>query len=179
VFGGFTFEPSDTAGEDLASAGYAKGVAMGGDLSRAPNGQAPKLMISARRDPLGANLDRLQVVKGWLAADGSTREHIYNVAWSGARRLDDDGGLPAVGSTVDLATASYGNTIGSPQLVTVWTDPDFNPAEPAFYYVRVLEIPTPRHQVYDALALGIDPDTTGYATTIQERAWSTPIWYTP
>ena len=152
---------------------------MGGDLSNAPRNRPPTLMIQARKDPMGAHLDRIQVVKGWLAADGTQHEQIYNVAWSGARQLAADGSLPPVGNTVDLATASYRNTIGTPQLATVWTDPDFNPSLPAFYYVRVLEIPTPRHQVYDAVALGMDPAATGYATTIQERAWSSAIWYSP
>jgi hypothetical protein len=179
VFGGFSFEPGAASRDDLASVGYRDGVPMGGDLSNAPRGRAPTLLIRARKDPLGANLDRIQVVKGWLAADGTTHERVYNVAWSGNRRLARDGTLPEIGSTVDLASASYENTIGDAQLGTVWTDPDFDRNDPAFYYVRVLEIPTPRHQVYDAVALGMDPGETGYATTLQERAWSTPIWYTP
>jgi len=179
VFGGFGFDAADAASDDIAAVGYAGGVPMGGDLSSAPRRRAPTLLIQAHRDPLGANLDRVQVIKGWLDADGATHEQIYDVAWSGNRRPGVDGNLPAVGNTVDLATASYENSIGAARLATTWSDPDFDPSEPAFYYVRVLEIPTPRHQVYDALALGMDPAATGFATTIQERAWSTPIWYTP
>jgi Protein of unknown function (DUF3604) len=179
VFGGFGFESGDLDADDIAVAGYDRGVPMGGDLSNAPRNRAPTLMIQARMDPMGAHLDRIQVVKGWLAADGTQHEQIYDVAWSGERRPAPDGSLPPVGNTVDLETASYRNTIGAPQLATVWTDPDFDPSLPAFYYVRVLEIPTPRHQVYDAVALGMDPAATGYATTIQERAWSSPIWYSP
>lgn len=179
VFGGFDFEPGDNRAEDIATFGYRRGVSMGGDLTNAPRNRAPALLIRASKDPVGANLDRIQVIKGWLTADGSEQERIYNVAWSDARRIADDGLLPPVGSTVNLADASYENSIGAAQLSTVWVDPDFDPEEPAFYYVRVLEIPTPRHQVYDAVALGMDPEETGYVTTIQERAWSSPIWYTP
>jgi hypothetical protein len=179
VFGGFGFTENDATSDDIVAAGYAGGVPMGGDLSNAPANSAAQLLIIAQRDPVGANLDRLQVVKGWLGADGATHEQIYDVAWSGDRRLTTEGRLPAVGNTVDLASASYTNTIGAARLQTLWTDPDFDPDVPTFYYVRVLEIPTPRHQVYDAIALGIDPTATGYATTIQERAWSTPIWYSP
>jgi hypothetical protein len=178
VFGGFDFASGDDRA-DIATIGYRRGVPMGSDLSNAPRNRAPTLLILARKDPVGANLDRVQVIKGWLASDGSQQERIYNVAWSDGRPMADDGSLPAVGNTVDLSDASYANTIGAAQLSVVWTDPDFDPGEPAFYYVRVLEIPTPRHQVYDAIALGMDPDDTGYATTIQERAWSSPIWYRP
>ena len=131
------------------------------------------------KDPLGANLDRVQVVKGWLDSAGESHEHVYDAVWAGGRRLGSDGKLPPIGTTVDLATASYTNTIGAAQLATVWADPDFDAAAPAFYYIRVLEIPTPRHQVYDAVALGMDPNEIGFATTLQERAYSSPIWYTP
>ena len=142
-------------------------------------GDAPKLLIQAAMDPLSGNLDRIQVVKGWVDEAGEAHERIYDAAWSGERSLAADGGLPAVGNTVDLATARYTNTIGAPQLRVVWEDPDFDRGEPAFYYVRVLEIPTPRHSLYDAVALGIDVAETGQAATLQERAYSSPIWYTP
>ncbi len=179
VFGGFSFESGDAARGDVASLGYREGVPMGGDLSAAPRNRPVTLLISARKDPLGANLDRLQVVKGWLAADGTSREAVFDVAWSGDGRLEPDGSLRPIGNTVDIASGSYENTIGSQTLTAVWSDPGFDPAQPSFYYVRALEIPTPRHQVYDALALGMDPRDTGFATMLQERAWSTPIWYTP
>ena len=179
VFGGFSFESGDAERADLASLGYRDGVPMGGDLSAAPRNRALTLLISARKDPLGANLDRVQVVKGWLAGDGTSRERVFNVAWAGDDRLATDGSLRHVGNTVDLASGTYENSIGEPTLTVVWSDPEFDSAQPSFYYVRVLEIPTPRHQVYDAIALGMAPETTGFATTLQERAWSTPIWYTP
>jgi len=179
VFGGFNFRPAYAGSKDIAGTGYARGVPMGGDLSRAPRGRALSLLIHAAKDPLGANLDRVQVIKGWLDAEGKTHERIYNAAWSGDRTLAEDGTLPAVGDTVDTDSAAYRNTIGTVQLATVWTDPDFHPGELAFYYARVLEIPTPRHQVYDAVALGMDPEETIQPKRIQERAWSSPIWYTP
>ena len=152
---------------------------MGGDLSNAPRGKAPSFLIHAVKDPISGNLDRVQVVKGWLDSSGKTQERIYDVVWSGNRKPDGKGKLPAVGSTVDIKTPTYTNTIGSTQLATVWTDPDFNPTQRAFYYVRVLEIPTPRHSAYDAVALGIDVSETRQPATIQERAYSSPIWYTP
>ena len=182
VFGGFGFQSADAKAGDIAKIGYRGGVPMGGDLTNAPSGKAPELLIRAVKDPIGANLDRVQVIKGWLDAKGETHEKVYNVAWSGARKLDAKGSIPAVGDTVDLATATYANTIGAPQLAVVWKDPAFNPAQRAFYYVRVLEIPTPRQQVFDALALGLSPDEIrkiGVPPSIQERAYSSPIWYTP
>ncbi len=182
VFGGFAFPAGAAGAPDIARVGYGGGVPMGGDLTNAPAGKAPQLLIRAVKDPIGANLDRVQVVKGWLDAKGETHEKIYNVAWSGGRKLDAAGSLAAVGDTVDLATAKYTNTIGAPQLAVVWKDPDFNPAQRTFYYVRVLEIPTPRQQVFDALALGLSVDEIrkiGVPPSIQERAYSSPIWYTP
>ena len=131
------------------------------------------------KDPLSGNLDRIQVIKGWVDADGESHERIYDAAWSEGRALGPDGKLPPVGNTVDIATARYENSIGAPQLATVWEDPDFDPEQTAFYYVRVLEIPTPRHSLYDAVALGIDVAATGQPATLQERAYSSPIWYTP
>jgi hypothetical protein len=121
----------------------------------------------------------MQVIKGWIDGAGRSQEKIYDVAWSGKRRPGPDGKVPAVGNTVDISTATWTNTIGATQLATVWRDPDFKPGEAAFYYVRVLEIPTPRHSLYDAVALGIDVKETHEAATIQERAYSSPIWYTP
>jgi len=179
MFGGFHFASADAEAKDIAAAGYAKGIPMGGDLTMAPRGKAPGLLIHAAKDPLSGNLDRVQVIKGWVDAAGEMHEKIYDVAWSGDRQRDPDGSLEPVGNTVDLKTGLYTNTIGAVQLATVWTDPDFDPSEVAFYYVRVLEIPTPRHSLLDALALGIDVAQTKQAATIQERAYSSPIWYTP
>jgi len=179
VFGGFSFVSADANARDIAEVGYRKGIPMGGDLTNAPRGKAPSFLIHAVKDPVSGNLDRVQVVKGWLDASGETHERIYDVAWSGDRKPGADGRLPAVGNTVELAGPSYTNTIGAAQLATVWSDPDFNPAIRAFYYVRVLEIPTPRHSAYDAAALGLDIKETRQPATIQERAYSSPIWYTP
>jgi len=179
VFGGYSFRPSQARVRNIAAVGYKNGVPMGGDLSTAPRGKAPSFLIHAAKDPQGANLDRIQVVKGWLDGSGVKHEHVYDAAWSGERSIGTDGKLQAVGNTVDIHSASYTNTIGTAQLATVWIDPDFEPNVRAFYYIRVLEIPTPRHQVYDAVALNIDPATIKQPTTIQERAYSSPIWYTP
>ena len=134
--------------------------------------------MQAARDPKGANLDRVQIVKGWLDAEGRRREQVYDVVWAGDRRPDASGRLPAIGSTVDLERGTFTNAIGEPELVAVWRDPDFDPEQRAFYYVRVLEIPTPRHSLLDALALGQEPDAE-HPPTLQERAYSSPIWYTP
>jgi hypothetical protein len=152
---------------------------MGGDLRGAPAGQAPSFLIRALRDPDGANLDRIQVIKGWLDADGQTHERIYDVALSDGRKADADGRCrQPVGSTVDLLKATYTNTIGAPLLGAHWVDPDFEPNESAFYYVRVLEIPTPRWTTFDAVRFGIDlPDNV--PATVQDRAYTSPIWYTP
>ena len=179
LFGGWDFTMQDLTSRILANAGYQKGVPMGGDLRARPDGaKAPNFMVYALRDPIGANLDRIQIVKGWLDKKGVTREKVYDVAWSGDRVLGADGKLPAVGNTVDAATASWTNTIGASELGTVWTDPDFDPAQKAFYYARVLEIPTPRWSTYDAFRFGIDlPE--GVPASTQERAYTSPIWYTP
>jgi hypothetical protein len=179
VFGGWDYKATDAAEIDVAAVGYAKGVPMGGDLTKAPDGKAPRFLIHAVKDPKDANLDRVQMVKAWVGADGKAQEKVYNVAWSAGRDLGSDGKLPAVGNTVDLSTGHYTNNIGAAQLSTVWTDPNFDAGQRAFYYVRVLQIPTPRNSTYDAIALGIDPKKTGKAVTIQERAYSSPIWYTP
>jgi len=179
VFGGFSFVAADANERDIAAVGYRKGVPMGGDLANPPAGKAPGFLIHAAKDPISGNLDRIQVVKGWLDASGVAHEKIFDVAWSGNRKKDANGKLPPVGNTVDLKIPSFTNTIGTAQLATVWSDPEFNAAQRAFYYVRVLEIPTPRHSVYDAVALGIDVKDTKQPATIQERAFSSPIWYTP
>jgi hypothetical protein len=178
VFGGFEFVAADMNRSDFAKHGYDKGVPMGGDLTEAPAGKAPSFLIRALRDVDGANLDRIQMVKGWLDAEGKTHERIYEVAWSGDRKPDADGKLPSVGNTVNVEEATYTNAIGAPFLQAFWTDPDFDPPESAFYYVRVLEIPTPRWTTYDAKIFGVKlPDDV--PASIQERAYTSPIWYNP
>ena len=178
VFGGFDLAGTAPGDTDWVRIGYERGVPMGGDLHAAKTAGAPSFLIWASKGPNDANLDRIQLVKGWVDAKGGTHDQIYEVAWSGDRKLDANGRLPAVGSSVDIKQASYTNTIGSAELKTAWKDPAFDPALPAFYYLRVLEIPTPRWSTYDAKALGIDPPE-GFPAAIQERAWTSPIWYTP
>jgi len=153
---------------------------MGGDLHAAPAGKAPSFLVAALKDPLGANLDRIQVIKGWLDAKGAVQEKIYDVAWGDAekRKPGADGKLPSVGSTVDVPNATWSNTIGDPELIAVWKDPEFDPALRAFYYARVIEIPTPRWTAYDAKRFGVQP-LPGTMMTITERAYTSPIWYTP
>lgn len=177
VFAGKDFGNTKPGDTNWAKVGYAKGVPMGGDLK---TDAAPSLMIAALKDPNSGNLDRIQVVKGWVDASGKVHNKIYNVAWSepSNRKLDSKGLLPSVGNSVDIKNASYTNDIGASELNTVWKDPEFDPTLSAFYYVRVLEIPTPRWSTYDAKALGIAPPKD-FPATIQERAWSSPIWYTP
>jgi hypothetical protein len=160
---------------DLYAAAAAAGVPMGGEISGAA-GRAPRFVVRALKDPLGANLDRVQIVKGWSDRAGRTQEAVYDIAWSGERAPDERGRVPAVGSSVDVARASYQNSIGAAELSALWQDPAFDPEQPAFYYARVLQIPTPRHSLYDALALGLD-HAEGYPDTIQERAYTSPIWY--
>lgn len=175
-FGGWNFEPSDALRRDLAQVGYSKGVPMGADLL--PGDGVPTFLVYALRDPIGANLDRIQIVKGWLDADGMQQEKVYEVSWSDDRELDLNGKLPAVGNTVDLSVPSWTNTIGAAELGGVWVDPEFDPALSAFYYARVVEIPTPRWTAYDAVRFGLDlPD--GIQLITQERAYTSPIWYTP
>jgi hypothetical protein len=178
-FGGFGFRAADAKAVDIAAVGYRRGVPMGGDLTAAPPGRAPGFLVHAVKDERSGNLDRVQMIKGWVDAAGARHEKIFDIAWSGDRRQDAQGRLPQVGNTVDARTATYRNDIGSAQLATVWTDPEFDPKLRAFYYVRVLEIPTPRHSLHDAVALGIDPVETKMPLTLQERAWSSPIWYSP
>ncbi|WP_068006510.1 DUF3604 domain-containing protein [Pseudovibrio axinellae] len=180
MFAGWKFEDGAHDAEDLAKIGYAQGVPMGGDLLPQPeNSQsAPSLLIRATKDPVAANLDRIQVVKGWVDSAGEQHEKVYNVSWAGDRNVRADGSLPPIGNTVDLNTGHYENSIGSPELSVVWQDPDFEPDHRSFYYVRVLQIPTPRHSLLDGIALKIDPPKEGPAT-LQERAYTSPIWYTP
>jgi hypothetical protein len=178
-FGGWEFSDQDMNSRQPAFAGYSKGVPMGGDLPARPSGaSAPTFMVYSLRDAQGANLDRIQIVKGWLGDDGQTHEQVYDVAWSGDRRVQSDGKLPPVGNTVDVANANWTNTIGASELATVWTDPDFDPGQAAFYYARVIEIPTPRWSTYDAFRFGI-PIPDGAPTSTQERAYTSPIWYNP
>ncbi|WP_198399158.1 DUF3604 domain-containing protein [Caballeronia hypogeia] len=179
-FGGFKFQSHDAQLPDLATIGYAKGVPMGGDLSNAPQGKAPGFLIAAMKDPIGANLDRIQIVKGWEDAKGNLQEKVYDVVWSDpqTRKRGTDDKLPPVGNTVNVPDASYTNSIGAPELLTVWTDPDFEPTLRAFYYGRVIEIPTPRWTAYDAKHFGVTMPKDVPMTT-QERAYTSPIWYTP
>tara|TARA_A100001037_G_scaffold306511_1_gene352237 strand:- start:13140 stop:14981 length:1842 start_codon:yes stop_codon:yes gene_type:complete len=178
-FGGWEYEAGDLERPAWLDVAYGKGVPMGGDLTNAPRRRAPSFIVAAAKDPDGANLDRVQVVKGWLERDGSLGEKVYDVAWSGDRQADPETGkLPPVGSTVDLETASYTNAIGAAELAAVWEDPDFDPKQRAFYYVRVLEIPRPRWTAYDQVFFQLDlPDEI--PLVIQDRAYTSPIWYTP
>jgi hypothetical protein len=175
-FGGFGFNDGDVA--DLVKAGYTKGVPMGADLPASPDGKAPTFLIAAMKDPEGANLDRVQVIKGWLGADGKTYEKVYDVKWSGDRVPGADGKLPPVGNTVDVKTATYQNSIGAPELVASWSDPDFDPKLKAVYYVRVLEIPTPRWTDYDTVRFKSTMPAK-VPMILQERAFTSPIWYMP
>ena len=178
-FGGWDYDDADLASRAPAFVGYEKGVPMGGDLPAKPDGsKAPSFMVYALKDPIGGNLDRIQIIKGWLDANGDTKEQVYDVAWSGDRKPGSDGKLPPVGNTVDAKTANFTNTIGDSELGVVWSDPDFDPKQRAFYYARVLEIPTPRWSTYDAFRFGVDiPE--GAPVSTQDRAYTSPIWYTP
>jgi hypothetical protein len=176
VFGGAGIESGDENARDIGAVGRAGGVPMGGELRALE--RAPAFLIHAAKDPRSAHLDRVQMVKGWLA-DGSTVEKVYDVVWSGDRVADASGRVPEVADTVDTATATYSNEHGAATLAAVWQDPAFDPKQRAFYYVRVLEVPTPRHSLFDAVALGIDPSETGQPASIQERAYTSPIHYRP
>ncbi len=176
-FGGYDLAAADVNSADFIKQAYANGVPMGGNLKPAA-GKSPTFLVMALKDPKSGNLDRIQIVKGWLDASGKQHEKIYDVAWSGERKPGADGKLPAVGNTVDLKTATTADTIGAAQLAAGWTDPDFKPGERAFYYARVLEIPTPRWNTYDAVRQNMAP-LTKVPATLQERAWSSPIWYAP
>ena len=178
-FGGWEFTENDLRSRAPAFRGYEKGVPMGGDLSKAPKAKAPTFMVYALRDPIGANLDRIQIIKGWLDKNGKTLERIYDVAVSDGRKIGKDGRCKTpVGNTVDLEAATWLNTIGASELATVWNDPDFDPKEKAFYYARVIEIPTPRWVLYDKVRLGAKIPKEAKLTH-QERAYTSPIWYTP
>ena len=177
-FGGWDYDDADLKSRSPAFAGYDKGVPMGADLPARKDRAAPTFMVFALKDPIGANLDRIQIVKGWQDGKGKLREKVYDVVWSGDRTPGADGKVPSVGSTVDASRATFTNTIGAAELGTVWTDPDFDPKERAFYYARVLEIPTPRWSTYDAFRFGI-PIPEGAPVSTQERAYTSPIWYTP
>ena len=179
-FGGWDYEAADARTRNPAVVGYTKGVPMGGDLAGAPAGKAPTFLVAALRDPIGANLDRIQIVKGWMDAKGELQEKVYDVVWGDAdkRQPGADGKLPPVGNTVDVENAVWTNTIGDPELIAVWKDPAFDAKQRAFYYARVLEIPTPRWTAYDAKRFGNKPHP-GTTMTLQERAYTSPIWYTP
>ena len=176
-FGGWEFNDNDLNNRQPAFAGYEKGVPMGGDLPDRGKAKAPTFMVYALRDTMGANLDRIQIVKGWQEG-GKTLEKVYDVSWSGDRKPNRDGKLPAVGNTVDAKAANWTNTIGAAELATVWSDPDFDPDQRAFYYARVIEIPTPRWSTHDAFRFGVEiPE--GAPVSVQDRAYTSPIWYTP
>jgi len=182
VFGGWDYTAADVQVSPIESVGYSRGVPMGADLPPIPDDPekaAPRFLVHAMKDLKSGNLDRIQIVKGWIDAAGQVHERVFDVAWSDGRELDANGQLPPVGNTVDAATASYTNEIGSASLSGVWRDSDFDPLEKAFYYVRVLEIPTPRHSTFDAVALGLDPERLEIPWWIQERAYTSPIWYRP
>ncbi|WP_170529539.1 DUF3604 domain-containing protein [Ruegeria arenilitoris] len=177
-FGGYDFTDEDAASRVPSDAGYKKGVPMGGNLQASPDGRAPNFLVFALKDPISGNLDRIQIVKGWVDADGALQEKVYNVVWAGDRQMDENGKLPEVGNTVDVENATWTNTIGASELITTWQDPDFDPNLSAFYYARVIEIPTPRWTAYEAKRFGIEmPDYVPMITT--ERAYTSPIWYTP
>lgn len=176
-FGGCDFEAGDASADDYVARGYAKGVPMGGDVASC-DGKAPSFMVHAMMDPDGANLDRVQIVKGWVDSDGETHEEVYDVAWSDDRVANEDGKLPPVGNTVDLSGPSWTNTIGAAELATVWQDPKFDPEQRAFYYARTIEIPTPRWTAYDAVRYGADVPEDAELIN-QERAYSSPIWHNP
>jgi hypothetical protein len=177
-FGGWKFEAADAQSRTPGESGYSKGVPMGGVLANRPQDATPGFLVAARKDPFSGNLDRIQIVKGWLDKNGRPQEKVYNVAWSGDRKLDGKGRLPPVGNTVDVANAIWTNSIGSPELITVWQDPDFDPGQRAFYYARVLEIPTPRWTAYEAKRFNVKaPDDSPMVH--QERAYTSAIWYSP
>lgn len=179
-FGGWNYAAADARAGDIARAGYARGVPMGGELNRAAKGQTPRFLIQAMKDPRGATLDRVQIVKGWIDAAGKTHEKVFDVVWSNPakRKIGADGKVPKITGNVDVANASYDNSVGAPVLSAMWADPTFVRGQQAFYYVRVLEIPTPRWTAYDAKKFNVT--MAKYVPMItQERAYSSPIWYNP
>ncbi len=175
-YGGVGFSEADLEAADLYQRATSRGVPMGGELDSL--NEAPSFLVAATKDPIDGNLDRIQIIKGWVDSSGEQHEKVYNVAWSDGRQLDSEGKLPAVGNTVDTSDGSYTNSIGAEQLTSLWTDPDFDPSLRAFYYARVLQIPTPRHSLYDAIALELE-HASGQPDTIQERAYTSSIWYNP
>jgi len=178
-FGGFDFTEDDITTRLPGRTGYSKGVPMGGDLNHAPEGKAPTFLVAALKDPVGGNLDRYQIIKGWVGDDGIAQERVYDVVVSDGREIDSNGRCRTpVGSTVDVENATWTNTIGDPEFIAVWTDPDFDPNQRAFYYGRVIEIPTPRWTAYEALRFGVEMPE-GAKMITQERAYTSPIWYTP
>jgi hypothetical protein len=179
VFGGWDFQQADASSGAIGEIGYARGVPMGGVLTASPAGGTPRFLIHASMDPKSARLDRVQVVKGWIDASGVTHERVFDARWSGMRIQDEHGHVAPVRNTVDPDTGTYRNEYGNATFALVWRDPDFDATQSAFYYVRVLEVPTPRHSVFDALALDEDPRKIGFPWWIQERAYTSPIWYSP
>jgi hypothetical protein len=177
-FAGWDYAEDLHTRSDMLKKAYRQGVPMGGDLGKQQGDRSPRFLVVASKDALGANLDRIQIVKGWVDASGQQQDRVFDVSWSGQRTAGANGKLPPVGNTVDLRTATYQNSIGAAQLATVWEDPTFDPAMPALYYARVIEIPTPRWSTYDSVRAGL-PLLDGAPATIQERAWSSPIWYRP
>jgi hypothetical protein len=178
-FGGWEFTAEDAQRRLPGATGYAKGVPMGGELGKASAGKSPTFLVAAMKDPMSGNLDRIQIVKGWVGSDGKAREKVYDVAVSGDREIGPDGRCRVpVGNTVNVDKATWTNTIGSPELITVWEDPAFDPDERAFYYARILEIPTPRWTAYEALRFDVEMPE-GATMTTQERAYTSPIWYSP
>ena len=178
-FGGWNFNAKQARKANMVTTGYTLGYPMGSELRGAPEGKAPSFLMYAVQDPEGAALDRIQVIKGWVNDEGETKEKVYDVAWSGGRERGPEGKVPPVENTVDPSTAKYVDVEGAPALYGFWSDPEFHPEQPAFYYLRVLQVPTPRHSLYDAIARGVDPEETGHPLTLQERAYTSPIWYTP
>jgi hypothetical protein len=178
LFGGWGFRPEDASAPNLAETGYRKGVPMGGDLTGSPTGKAPRFLVAALKDPIGANLDRIQIIKGWLDEKGELHEKVYNAVLSDGRKVGRDGNVKLVGNTVDVRNAAYTNSIGDAELRTVWEDPEFDPGQSACYYARVLEIPTPRWTAFDAKYFGVEMPEDVPMTT-QERAYTSPIWFTP
>jgi hypothetical protein len=178
LFAGWDFTKADAQSRMPGAAGYARGVPMGGELRRPPAGKAPSFLVAAMKDPMSGNLDRVQIVKGWMESSGELKEKVYDVVWSGDRKPGVNGKLPPVGNTVDVKNATWSNSIGSPELIAVWSDPDFDPKESAFYYARVIEIPTPRWTAYEAKRFKVEMPPEVPMTT-QERAYTSPIWYAP
>jgi|TARA_Y100000310_G_scaffold261403_1_gene270707 hypothetical protein len=178
-FGGWDYAAADASSPELAAIGYRSGVPMGGDLTLGSEGTAPSFLVRAVKDPNGANLDRVQIIKGWRDGNGELMEEVHDVAWSDARKVGPDGKLPSVGATVNLTDASYRNSIGAAELSVTWIDPHFDAEEAAFYYVRVIQIPTPRWTSYDAAFYGLKDLPEEIPRVTQERAYSSPIWYTP